>query len=315
MAPPSSSLRVPPPGTPGAPGPQRASAPPAEPLVRIGARPGLAFGHTAFPRHRAPYARQVVVFTSGKGGVGKSTVAVNVASALARRGLRVGILDADVHGPSVPRMLQLGGERVRWNGAGQMVPAENFGLKVMSVGLTTPEADTPLAWRSAVAVGAVVQLLEDVAWGPLDVLCLDLPPGTGDVQLTVAQELRIGAAVVVTTPQAVATDDVRRALRMLLESGVPVAGVVENMSWFATPDGARHHPFGEGGGRALAEAYGVPLLGEIPLDPRIREACDEGRPAAAVGGTDLEATFAELAGRLWATLEARSARRPPDRTA
>ncbi len=293
--------RVPPPG---APRPEHAPAPQPEPLVRLGARPGLAWGHTAAPRHRAPYARQVVVFTSGKGGVGKSTVAVNVASALARRGLAVGVLDADVHGPSVPRMLQLAGERVRWNDAGQMVPAQNFGLKVMSVGLTTPEADTPLVWRSAVAVGAVVQLLEDVAWGPLDVLCLDLPPGTGDVQLTVAQELRIGAAVVVTTPQAVATDDVRRALRMLLESGVPVAGVVENMSWFQTPDGARHHPFGEGGGRALARAYGVPLLGEIPLDPRIRQACDEGRPAAAAGGAELETIFSDLAGRLWAALEA-----------
>ncbi len=281
---------------------------PAETLIRIGARPDLDWGHTAFPRHRAPYARQVAIFTSGKGGVGKSTVAVNVASALARRGLRVGLLDADVHGPSVPRMLQLSGERVRWDDDGRMVPAENFGIRVMSVGLTTPEADTPLAWRSAVAVSALVQLLEEVAWGPLDLLCLDLPPGTGDVQLTLAQELRIGAAVVVTTPQAVATDDVRRALRMLLESGVPVAGVVENMSWFATPDGVRHRPFGEGGGRALAEAYGIPLLAEIPLDPRIREACDEGRPAAATGGADLEAVFSDLAGRLWGALESRSAR-------
>ena len=296
------------PGRPAARGaPAGGRAPPPEPLVRIGARPDLSFGHTALPRHRAPFARQVAMFTSGKGGVGKSTVAVNVACALARRGLRVGLLDADVHGPSVPRMLQLGGERVRWNDAGQMVPAESFGIRVMSVGLTTPEADTPLAWRSAVAVSALVQLLEDVAWGPLDLLCLDLPPGTGDVPLTLAQELRIGAAVVVTTPQPVATDDVRRALRMLLESGVPVAGVVENMSWLETPDGVRHRPFGEGGGRALAEAYRVPLLAEIPLDPRIREACDEGRPAAAAGGVDLEALFSDLAGRLWAALEARSA--------
>jgi ATP-binding protein involved in chromosome partitioning len=285
--------------------------PTSQPLVRIGARPDLAWGHTASPRHRAPYARQVVIFTSGKGGVGKSTVAVNVASALARRGLSVGLLDADVHGPSVPRMLHLGEERLRWNDAGRMAPAENFGIKVMSVGLTTPEADTPLVWRSAVAVSAVVQLLEDVDWGALDFLCVDLPPGTGDVQLTMAQELRIGAAVVVTTPQAVATDDVRRALRMLLESGVPVAGVVENMSYFVSPDtGARHHPFGEGGGRALARDYGVPLLAEIPLDPRIRQACDDGLPVAAAGDEGLRAVFADLAGRLCAELEPRATARP-----
>jgi len=281
--------------------------PQAEPLVHIGARPDLAGGRAAFPRHRAPYARQVVIFTSGKGGVGKSTVAVNVASALARRGLGVGLLDADVHGPSIPRMLQLGEERLRWNDAGKMVPAENFGIKVMSVGLTTPEADTPLVWRSAVAVSAVVQLLEDVDWGKLDFLCVDLPPGTGDVQLTLAQELRIGAAVVVTTPQAVATDDVRRSLRMLLEAGVPVAGVVETMSYFVAPDtGARHHPFGEGGGRMLARDYRVPLLAEIPLDPRIREACDQGIPVAAGGDAGLRAVFSDLAERLCAALEAGS---------
>ncbi len=212
-------------------------------------------------RNRAPYARHVVIFTSGKGGVGKSTVAVNVASALAQRGHAVGLLDADVHGPSVPRMLQLAGERVRWNDAGQMIPAENFGLRVMSVGLTTPETDTPLAWRSAVATSALVQLLEDVAWGPLDFLAIDLPPGTGDVQLTLAQELPIAAAVVVTTPQTVATDDVRRALRML-------------------------------------------HVGEIPLDPRIREASDEGTPIAAVGDARQKAIFAELADQLCAAVGA-----------
>ena len=212
-----------------------------------------------------------MLFTSGKGGVGKTLVAVNVANALAQRGLRVGLLDADVHGPSVPRMLQLAGERVRWNDADRMIPAENFGLRVMSVGLTTPEADTPLGWRSAVASAALVQMLDDVEWGPLDVLAVDLPPGTGDVQLTLAQELRIATAVVVTTPAVVATDDVRRALRMLLDIGVPVAGVVENMSGFVAPDtGIRYHPFGEGGGRMLARDYRVPFLGEIPLDPRYR---------------------------------------------
>jgi ATP-binding protein involved in chromosome partitioning len=275
-----------------------------DPLVQLGRRQDVPFGHTAAPNDRAPWARHVVLFTSGKGGVGKSTVAVNVANALAQRGLRVGLLDADLYGPSVPRMLQLEGERVRWDEAGRMVPAENFGLRVMSVGLTTPDADTPLAWRSSVAISALLQLLDDVAWGELDVLAVDLPPGTGDVQLTLAQELRVGAAVVVTTPQVVATDDVRRALRLLLEVGVPVAGVVENMSGFTAPDtGVRYHPFGEGGGRALARDYAVPFLGEIPLDPAICAAADAGTPVAAVGDEAHRALFAGLAERLWTALE------------
>ncbi len=274
------------------------------PVVQIGRRPGLSWGHTAAPRNRAPFAKRVVIFASGKGGVGKSTVSVNVATALARRGLAVGLLDADVHGPSVPRMLQLSDERVRWNEGGRMVPAENFGLRVMSVGLTTPDADTPLAWRSAVATSALVQLLEDVEWGELDFLAVDLPPGTGDVLLTVAQELPVAAAVVVTTPQTVATDDVRRALRMLLEVGVPVAGVVENMSFFVAPDtGALYRPFGEGGGRLLARDYGVPFLGEIPLDAAIRAGSDEGMPVAAMGHARHQAIFADLAARLCAAAE------------
>ena len=278
--------------------------PVTDPVVRIGGRPAVPRGDTASPGHRASFARHVVLFTSGKGGVGKTLVAVNVANALAQRGLRVGLLDADVHGPSVPRMLQLAGERVRWNDADRMIPAENFGLRVMSVGLTTPEADTPLGWRSAVATAALVQMLDDVEWGPLDVLAVDLPPGTGDVQLTLAQELRIATAVVVTTPGVVAIDDVRRALRMLLDIGVPVAGVVENMSGFVAPDtGIRYHPFGQGGGRILARDYGVPFLGEIPLDPRIGAAADAGTPIAAVGDESQKAIFAALASRIWEGLD------------
>ena len=269
----------------------------AQRLVQLGQRPSIEFGHSAAPHDRAAFAKHVLLFTSGKGGVGKSTLAVNVASALAQRGFAVGVLDADVHGPSVPRLLQLADERVRWNDAGRMVPAENFGLRVMSVGLTTPERDTPLAWRSAVASAALVQLLEDVAWGALDFLVVDMPPGTGDVQLLMAQELRNAVAVVVTTPQAIATDDVGRALRMLLELGVPVAGVIENMSWLET-GGAVLRPFGEGGGRRLAEAYGVPLLGEVPLDARIRELSDEGIPAAVAGEDRQRSMFDVLAARI-----------------
>jgi ATP-binding protein involved in chromosome partitioning len=248
---------------------------------------------------RAPWAKNVLIFTSGKGGVGKSTVAANVAVALAQRGLSVGILDADVYGPSMPRMFRVREERAVWNDRDQMVPAENFGVKIMSVGLTTPEHDTPLAWRSSVATSALIQLLEDVAWGELDYLVVDMPPGTGDVQLTMAQELRIAGAVVVTTPQTVATDDVRRSIRMLLEMGVPIAGVVENMSYFVAPDtGAIHRPFGEGGGRMLANDYGVPFLGEVPLSGSIRAASDEGAPIVATGTDDERAIFRALAQRL-----------------
>ncbi len=277
-------------------------------LITLGAKKGdLTYGTSARPNNRAPWAKNVIAVTSGKGGVGKSTVAVNLASALARRGKAVGILDADVYGPSVPRLLQIEDERLRWNDADQMIPAENWGLKIVSVGLTTPTADTPLAWRSSVAVSALIQLLEDVAWGELDFLVVDMPPGTGDVQLTMAQELPLAAAVMVTTPQTVATDDVRRALRMYLEIGVPIGGVVENMSWFSAPDtGARYHPFGEGGGRQLAAAYGVPFLGELPLEADVRVACDEGRPIAAAGTEDQRARFAALADQLLANVSFRS---------
>lgn len=262
-------------------------------------RPEVTYGHTSHPNNRAPYAKNVVVLTSGKGGVGKSTVAVNLASALAQRDHRVGLLDADVYGPSVPRMLQVEEERLRWNDDNKIEPSENFGLKIMSAGLTTPERDTPLIWRSSVATSAMIQLLEDVAWGELDFLLIDMPPGTGDTQLTMAQELPITAAVVVTTPQTVATDDVRRAIRMLQEVNVPVGGVVENMSCFVAPDtGAVYWPFGQGGGRLLAEEYGVPFLGEIPLDVQIREACDAGTPIAAVGDEQRKGYFGAVAEQL-----------------
>lgn len=236
---------------------------------------------------RAPWAKHVLIVTSGKGGVGKSTVAVNVASTFAQRDWRVGLLDADVYGPSIPRMLQVEGERLQWNDANRIVCAENFGLKVMSVGMTTPTPDTPLIWRSSVATSAMIQLLDDVDWGELDLLVVDMPPGTGDTQLTMAQELRVSGALVVTTPQVVATDDVRRAIRMLQEVHVPIAGVVENMSAFVAPDGTRHPIFGEGGGKLLAEQYRVPFLGEIPLDVAVRISGDAGTPLA-VSGTEAQ---------------------------
>lgn len=263
-------------------------------------KPTIPYGNTQRPNNRAPYARNVIVVTSGKGGVGKSTVAVNLASVLAQRNFRVGILDADVYGPSVPRMLQVDGERMHWSEQNKIIPSENFGMKIMSVGLTTDRPDQPLIWRSSVATNAMIQLLDDVDWGELDFLVIDMPPGTGDTQLTMAQELRITAAVVVTTPQPVATDDVSRAVRMLQEIHAPIAGVVENMSYFVAPDtGVRYALFGEGGGQQVAEAYRIPFLGQIPLDPEIRVRSDEGMPIAATGSDGQKVLWSALVDRLF----------------
>jgi ATP-binding protein involved in chromosome partitioning len=235
-------------------------------------------------KNRAPYAKNIIIVTSGKGGVGKSTVAVNLASTLAQQDYQVGLLDADVYGPSIPRMLQVTEERIRWNSANKILPSENFGMKIMSVGLTTPRSDTPLIWRSSVATSALIQLLDDVEWGQLDYLIIDMPPGTGDSQLTVTQELNVKSAIVVTTPQTVATDDVRRAICMLKEIKVPIGGIIENMSYFVSPENStKHFIFGENGGRILSEEYDIPFLGEIPIDPEIRKASDSGHPIAAIG--------------------------------
>jgi ATP-binding protein involved in chromosome partitioning len=250
------------------------------------------YGDTAKPNNRAPYAKNVIAVTSGKGGVGKSTVSVNLAIALAQKGYRVGILDADVYGPNVPRLTQTDLERIEWNDDNKIVPAENYGIKIMSVALTTPTQDTPLVWRSSVAVSALIQFLEDVAWGELDFMVIDMPPGTGDIQLTMAQELPITAAVLVTTPQSVSTDDVSRAVMMFKDIKVPMAGIVENMSFFVAPDtGTRYDIFGTGGGERVAKKYNVPLLGQIPLDMQIREGSDKGQPPVALGDEQQKAHY------------------------
>ncbi len=247
----------------------------------------MQYGHTAQPNNRAPYAKNIIAVTSGKGGVGKSTVSVNLAISLAKKGYRVGLLDSDVYGPNIPRLTNTDTERIRWNDNNQMIPSENFGLKIMSVALTTPRSDTPLVWRSSVAVSALIQFLEDVAWGTLDFLVIDMPPGTGDIQLTMAQELPITAAVLVTTPQIVATDDVSRAIMMFKDIGVPIAGIIENMSYFIAPDTKiRYNIFGSGGGERIAQKYDVPFLGSIPLDMEIREASDSGEPPSALGSSE-----------------------------
>jgi ATP-binding protein involved in chromosome partitioning len=237
------------------------------------------YGNTATPNNRAPYAKNVIAVTSGKGGVGKSTVSVNLAISLAQKGYKVGLLDADVYGPNIPRLTGVDLERIKWNDDNQIIPSENYGLKIMSVALTTPTMDTPLVWRSSVAVQALIQFLEDVAWGELDFMVIDMPPGTGDIQLTMAQELPITASVLVSTPQLVATDDVARAVMMFKDIKVPMAGIVENMSYFIAPDTKnRYDIFGTGGGQKIATKYDIPFLGQIPLDMSIREASDQGEP-------------------------------------
>lgn len=259
------------------------------------AKKDMNYGHSANPNNRAPYAKNIIAVTSGKGGVGKSTVSVNIAIALAQQGYKVGILDADVYGPNVPRLTNTDLQRIQWNDDDKIIPAENFGIKIMSVALTTPTMDTPLVWRSSVAVNALIQFLEDVAWGELDFMVIDMPPGTGDVQLTIAQELPITAAVLVTTPQVVATDDVSRAVMMFKDIHVKMAGIVENMSYFIAPDTkTRYDIFGSGGGEKIAQKYEVPFLGAIPLDMQVREGSDKGEPPVALGNEEQKKYYQEI---------------------
>jgi ATP-binding protein involved in chromosome partitioning len=224
-----------------------------------------------------PGVRNIVAVSSGKGGVGKSTVAVNLACALARDGARVGLMDADVYGPNVP--LMLGASQVRPEIAGnKLLPVKAHGVKMMSMALLKP-GDEPMILRGPILHGLVKQFLQDVLWGELDYLIVDMPPGTGDVQLSLAQLVPVQGAVLVTTPQAVAVADVRRALRMFETVAVPILGIVENMSYFVAPEtGTRYNIFGEGGGQRLAEMYSVPFLGAVPLGLDVREGGDKGVP-------------------------------------
>jgi ATP-binding protein involved in chromosome partitioning len=245
---------------------------------------------------RPPHVRHVIAVASGKGGVGKSTIAVNLAAGLARLGLRVGLMDADVYGPSIPRMTGADADP-KFEG-GKLQPVEAWGLKVMSIGLIIDE-DAPAIWRGPMASSAVRQFLNDVAWGteadPLDVLVIDFPPGTGDIQLTLAQRVAFDGAVIVATPQEVALIDVRRGAAMFRKTEVPILGVVENMAYFPDPStGAPIPIFGRGGGAAVAAELKAPFLGEIPIDPALREACDLGQPLVAVA-PDLAAGRALMA--------------------
>ena len=235
-----------------------------------------------------PGVNAIIAVASGKGGVGKSTVAVNLALALSKLGLRTGLLDADIYGPSVPRLLDIK-ERPSSRDGQKLEPIEKLGLKTMSIGFLVKE-DEPMIWRGPMVMSALTQMLSDVTWAPLDVLVVDMPPGTGDAQLTMAQRVPLKGAVIVSTPQDIALIDARKGIAMFQKTQVPILGIVENMSVFICPNcGHESHIFGHGGARETARTLNVPFLGEIPLVPRIRETSDAGTPIVAEAPESREA--------------------------
>lgn len=243
----------------------------------------------------------VVAVGSGKGGVGKTTVAVNLAVALARQGLRVGLMDTDVYGPNVPRMLGI--DRLPPARKGKIIPALAYDVRVVSVGfLVDPE--TPVIWRGPITDKLIRQFLTDVAWGELDILIADLPPGTGDVVISLIQRTQPDGAVIVTTPQDVALDDARKAVGMFGQFETPMLGQVENMSYFICPNcHTQHDLFGHGGAQSLASALGVPYLGEIPLVPQARAGADQGEPAVLQPGSPVSAALQDVAMKIWLHLQ------------
>ena len=245
-----------------------------------GAEGGPAPGVPGRGADLLPTVGAIIAVASGKGGVGKSTTTVNLALALAARGRRVGILDADIYGPSMPRMLGITGQPTSSDGR-RLNPMDNHGIKCMSMGFLVEE-ETPIIWRGPMVIGALEQLMRDVDWGDLDVMVVDMPPGTGDAQLTMAQRVPLTGAVIVSTPQDIALADARKGLNMFRKVNVPVFGIVENMSYFACPHcGERTDIFSHGGAREEAAVLGVDCLGEIPLDITIRETSDGGHPIVA----------------------------------
>ena len=258
------------------------------------------------PEDPVPGIAHVVLVMSGKGGVGKSTTATNLALALQRQGYRTGLLDADIYGPSIPTMLGVSGRPVSQDGK-TIEPLERFGLKLMSIGFLLEDPKAAVIWRGPMLHGALQQFLKDVNWGELDFLVLDLPPGTGDVALSLSQRLGVSGAVMVTTPQPVATDDVFKAVSMCQKVNVGILGVVENMSWFVDTAGVKHELFGKGGGQAVAEFAKAPLLAQIPIDATVREWGDKGTPVVqAAPDSAIAAAFMKLASQLVEVVEAKA---------
>ena len=263
------------------------------------------------PKALVPGARAIVAVASGKGGVGKSTTTTNLAVALAAQGLKVGLLDADVYGPSQPRMLGITG-RPRSPDGKILEPMRNHGILCMSIGFLVPE-DTATIWRGPMVMGALQQMLRDVAWGELDILLVDMPPGTGDAQLTMAQQVPLAGAIIVSTPQDIALLDARKGINMFAKVEVPVLGVIENMSYFCCPNcGHRTDIFSHGGARLEAEKLGAEFLGEIPLDIRIRETSDAGTPIVIEEpGSPLSQAYMQIAARVWEKIAGTTPRPAP----
>jgi ATP-binding protein involved in chromosome partitioning len=258
-----------------------------------------------------PGVGAIIAVASGKGGVGTSTTAVNFALGLQANGLRVGILDADIYGPSVPRLMKISGRPQQIDGR-LIKPMENYGLKAMSMGFLVDE-ETAMIWRGPMVQSALLQMLREVAWGDLDVLVVDMPPGTGDVQLTMAQQVPLAGAVIVSTPQDLALIDARKAVTMFRKVEIPLLGIVENMSYFLAPDtGKRYDIFGHGGARVEAERIGVPFLGEVPLTMDIRERSDLGTPIVhAEPDGEIAAIYKDIAAKVWAQVSQGTRRKAP----
>ena len=282
---------------------QRAQVPPAAALTGR-AQPGQRTQAITIAG-----VKHIIAVASGKGGVGKSTTAVNLALGFQSLGLKVGLLDADIYGPSIPRLLGLSGKPQLIDGR-TIKPMDGYGLKVMSMGFMVDEG-TPIIWRGPMVVSALTQMLREVAWAELDILVVDMPPGTGDVQITMAQQVALAGAVIVSTPQDLALIDARKGLAMFHQVNVPTLGIIENMSYFLCPScGTRSDIFGHGGARKEAERLGVPFLGEIPLHMEIRAKSDLGQPVVASDPKGPHAKiYCEIAERCWRQLAGAGARK------
>jgi ATP-binding protein involved in chromosome partitioning len=273
----------------------------AQRAAQGGQKGGHGHGHGGHQAEKPllPHVKAIVAIASGKGGVGKSTTATNIAMALSRMGLKVGLFDADIFGPSMPRMLGITGEPTSHDGQ-TMMPMENYGVKCMSMGFLVPE-DSPVIWRGPMVMGALEQLLRDVHWGELDVMIIDMPPGTGDTQLTMTQRVPLTGAVIVSTPQDIALLDATKGLNMFRKVDVPVLGIIENMSYYVCPKcGDEAHIFGHGGAKAEAARLSADFLGEVPLDIEIRKTADAGEPIVVSKPNSPHAkAYMAIAERIW----------------